>query len=262
MAVVARSSTGGFRGSDEIPIDTADFAMTQPQTATPVPTAADDDIPFRLITPVLRLDSREQVAPVRGGDDHRGRRQAAEGRRGTSWLSSPRVTPGSISRRTCATRRAGGRLSPRRDWRQPVLAPVLDVLAVQPEVVPAAGFGEHEGDWELRQLGCPDQAGNDPILMTFSQHGGGAKREFWSVELIHGQPVVTSPCDCHANYPTPIPMTDQADGDGEALQPLWRDFGELGRLPGPWGNSENCPDGLSAQTRVAAPHAWHSQARG
>ena len=40
------SSTGGFRGSDEIPIDTGDFAMTQPQTATPVPSAADDDIPF------------------------------------------------------------------------------------------------------------------------------------------------------------------------------------------------------------------------
>jgi single-strand DNA-binding protein len=40
------SSTGGFVGSDEIPIDTGDFAMTQPQTATPVPSAADDDIPF------------------------------------------------------------------------------------------------------------------------------------------------------------------------------------------------------------------------
>jgi single-strand DNA-binding protein len=39
------SSSGGFRGSDEIPIDTGDLMPTATATASP-PTAADDDIPF------------------------------------------------------------------------------------------------------------------------------------------------------------------------------------------------------------------------
>src|SRR3954447_23141872 len=35
-----------------------------------------------------------------------------------------------------------------------------------------AGFGAHEGDWELVQIGCADDAGERPILMTCSQHSG------------------------------------------------------------------------------------------
>lgn len=41
------SSSGGFRGSDEIPIDTGDFAApTAGATTAAAPSAADDDIPF------------------------------------------------------------------------------------------------------------------------------------------------------------------------------------------------------------------------
>jgi len=53
-----------------------------------------------------------------------------------------------------------------------------------------AGFGEHEGDWELCQLGTVDVDGEDPILMTCSQHDGGEKREYWRCNLEHGRPLV------------------------------------------------------------------------
>jgi hypothetical protein len=53
-----------------------------------------------------------------------------------------------------------------------------------------AGVGAHEGDWEMVQLGCTDDAGDRPVLMTCSQHDGGEKREFWRVTLDEKRPVV------------------------------------------------------------------------
>jgi hypothetical protein len=127
-----------------------------------------------------------------------------------------------------------------------------------------AGFGEHEGDWEMVQIACIGEDSDRPILMTFSQHGGGAKREFWSVELDdHLQPVVYVARDSHAMYPTPTrDVTDQADGAGEQLDPYWHDFGSWAEWPGRWGNSDNSPGGLSGRRAWTAPHAYHSQARG
>jgi hypothetical protein len=126
-----------------------------------------------------------------------------------------------------------------------------------------AGFGAHEGDWEMVQLGCRDAEGNVPILMSFSQHDGGAKREFWSVELAEGRPVVYVARDSHANYPTMVrDVTDQADGNGDLIDPFWAKFGAWAEWPGRWGNSENSPGPLSTRRVWSAPHAWHSQARG
>jgi hypothetical protein len=128
-----------------------------------------------------------------------------------------------------------------------------------------AGFGEHEGDWEMVQLGCRDPEGNVPILMTFSQHGGGEKREFWRTELgPGGRPFVYVARDSHAGYPGQHrDVTDIADGKGKMLVEMeWREFGDWASYPGRWGNSENSPGPLTTRRAWVAPHAYHAQARG
>jgi hypothetical protein len=128
-----------------------------------------------------------------------------------------------------------------------------------------AGFGAHEGDWEMVQLGCRDPEGNVPILMTCSQHGGGERREFWRTELTQNQPKVYAARDSHANYFEPHrDVTDQADGKLGELAMEWREFGDAGWVawPGKWGNSDNSPGPLATRRAWLAPHAYHSQARG
>jgi hypothetical protein len=126
-----------------------------------------------------------------------------------------------------------------------------------------AGFGAHEGDWEMVQLGCRDPEGNVPILMTFSQHGSGEKKEFWSTELVGGRPAVYVARDSHANYPSPHrDVTDVADGKMGAVSIRWQEFGDWAAWPGKWGNSTNSPGPLTTRRAWQAPHAYHSQARG
>ena len=126
-----------------------------------------------------------------------------------------------------------------------------------------AGFGAHEGDWEMVQIGCVDEAGTLPILMTCSQHSGGEKREFWRVEVEAERPKVYVASGSHANYFAPQhDVTDDADGAGERLEPELAVFGPWAQWPGQWGNSENSPGPLSTRRAWQAPHAWHGQARG
>jgi Vacuolar protein sorting-associated protein 62 len=129
-----------------------------------------------------------------------------------------------------------------------------------------AGKGEHEGDWEMVQLGCKDENGDEPVLMTCSQHGGGERRHYWDVELSEGksgQPLVYVALDSHANYFAPVrTVTDIANGKGERLEPEIRKFGPWTQWMGRWGNSANSPGPLSTRRYWRAPHAWHSQARG
>jgi len=126
-----------------------------------------------------------------------------------------------------------------------------------------AGFGEHEGDWEMVQLGCIDEVGDFPVLMTCSQHSGGEKREYWRVELTSDQPTVYVARDSHANYfSRHEDVTDQANGEGERLVLEWREFDTWAGFMGKWGNSENSPGPLTTRRAWQAPHAWHGQARG
>jgi hypothetical protein len=127
-----------------------------------------------------------------------------------------------------------------------------------------AGFGAHEGDWEMVQVGCVDQAGTKPVLMTCSQHSGGEKREYWRVQLHESRPVVYVAAGSHANYfATCHDVTDDADGKGQRLAPVnvW-ELGPWAGWNGRWGNSENSPGGLAQRRAWLAPHAWHGQARG
>jgi hypothetical protein len=126
-----------------------------------------------------------------------------------------------------------------------------------------AGYGEHEGDWEMIQLGCLDEAGDEPVLMTCSQHDGGEKREYWRVTIDENkQPIVYVARDSHANYFEPMrDVTDQADGAGAHLALEWHDFPAWALWPGQWGNSANSPGPLAVRRAWKAPHAYHGQCR-
>jgi hypothetical protein len=131
-----------------------------------------------------------------------------------------------------------------------------------------AGFGRHEGDWEFVQLGCVDQAGNKPVLMTASQHHSGEKREFWRCELSGGRPVVYVALGSHANYFTAGARgEDEANGGGALLDNVqWADFGDWATWAGRWGNSTGAgksPESPGSQgTRWRTPHLYHSAAAG
>lgn len=127
-----------------------------------------------------------------------------------------------------------------------------------------AGFGEHEGDWEMVQIGCVDKEGNKPVLITCSQHDGGEKREFWRVTVDVGlNPIIFVARDSHANYFEPHQdVTDTADGKGLGLVVEWRMFDTWHTWLGKWGNSDNSPGPLIPRRAWQAPHAYHSQARG
>jgi hypothetical protein len=130
-----------------------------------------------------------------------------------------------------------------------------------------AGVGKHEGDWEFVQLGCADAAGTKPVLVTYSQHHTGSKREYWSVSQSGGRPLVYVARDSHANYLAPIDnFEDRANGKGKRLDTIeWRPFGKWHSWKGRWGSSMG--DGKSPESpgrqlpRWKTPHLFHAAAR-
>ena len=114
------------------------------------------------------------------------------------------------------------------------------------------GFGKHEGDWEMIQLGL-DEHGELEVA-TYAQHDGGEARGRDEIEWIerdggHHPVVYVAPLS-HASYfeprthPYPIGI-DHPYGDGpEVLAPVVP-FGDLGRMAGALGQ-------LGARDR--APH--------
>jgi hypothetical protein len=213
-----------------------------------------------VITPALILDSREQWRPC-----------------AVETILEVGGTINGYPVDLDALPAAGGKLDFPKDMRQPEV-PYVGYHRLQdggslwwhqfwlfylynPKVY--AGIGAHEGDWEMVQLGCRDPDGNVPILMTFSQHGGGEKKEFWSTELLDGSPKVYVARDSHANYPSVHrDVTDQADGKMGQVPVVWREFGSWKDWPGKWGNSDNSPGPLTTRRAWLAPHAYHSQSRG
>jgi hypothetical protein len=130
-----------------------------------------------------------------------------------------------------------------------------------------AGVGKHEGDWEFVQLGCIDPEGEHPVLVTYSQHHTGSKREFWSASLENGRPIVYVARHSHANYLAPIDnFEDRANGRGRKVTSIeWRPFGAWVEWKGRWGNSTG--EGKSPespgrqQQRWSTPHLFHAAAR-
>jgi hypothetical protein len=109
------------------------------------------------------------------------------------------------------------------------------------------GFGKHEGDWEMIQLGLG--ADGEPELATYAQHDSGEARQVRAdkVEFVERggrrHPVVYVSPYSHASYFGPgthpyVLGIDHPYGDGpEALLPV-EPFGDWARWPGRWGNSE------------------------
>jgi len=123
--------------------------------------------------------------------------------------------------------------------------------------------GEHEGDWEMVQIGTIERTGTGPVLISCSQHQSGSKREYWGVQQHEGRPVIYVARDSHANYFTPMSnLVDQADGKGAVLDTLtWRRFSPWVRHRGLWGNSEISPPSPGRRHVWGNPHLWHGQAR-
>jgi hypothetical protein len=143
------------------------------------------------------------------------------------------------------------------------------------------GFGKHEGDWELIQLGLDDQ--QVPRVVTYAQHNGGAPKTWEEIEHhedaegVH--PVVYVAPFSHASYFDSRTHwhpggPETADGRGPNYLPRIERFGPWATWPGRWGNSAGVLASLSggklggrsppspgAQTgRWLRPTEFHQQA--
>jgi hypothetical protein len=203
-----------------------------------------------VITPTLVLDSREQWRPVPVEDSLAFYGLGFEGDRlnfpGSMKPADLKHLP-SVGYHRVAK---GGGL----DWHQ-----FWTWWTYNPKKY--AGHGDHEGDWEMVQIGC---VGDRPVLMSCSQHSGAEKREFWRVSLdAERRPLIYVARDSHASYFAPErDVTDVADGKGPVLDMAWRAFGDWATYGGRWGNSENSPGPLPPRRAWKAPHAYHGQGRG
>jgi Vacuolar protein sorting-associated protein 62 len=107
------------------------------------------------------------------------------------------------------------------------------------------GFGKHEGDWEMIQLGL-DADGQAGVL-AYAQHDSGEARKADEAEWIERDgerhPVVYVSPLSHASYfesgthPYPIGI-DHPYGDGPEAWLAVESFGDWVQWPGRWGNSE------------------------
>jgi hypothetical protein len=140
------------------------------------------------------------------------------------------------------------------------------------------GFGKHEGDWEMVQIGLG--ADGKPELAAYSQHSSGETRRFSSGEVeveehegsIH--PVVYVASLSHAGYfdagTHPYPSgIDHAYGDGPTdLLPIERP-GPWAEWAGCWGSSEravlgrlgNGPPSPGRQGKWLSPASFQAKLR-
>jgi hypothetical protein len=85
------------------------------------------------------------------------------------------------------------------------------------------GFGLHEGDWEMVQIGLDGRS--KPEVMTFAQHDHGERCSWRQVEKHGGtRPIVYVARGSQASYPRPgrhrAPIVpDNADGKGAQTSP-------------------------------------------
>jgi microsomal dipeptidase-like Zn-dependent dipeptidase len=140
------------------------------------------------------------------------------------------------------------------------------------------GFGKHEGDWEMVQVGL--RADGTPEVLTYAQHKRGDARKwdsrgvaFTSPERL--RPVVYVATGSHASYfqPRTYPLLtgplvlgiDHPRGDGPASDLPIEEFGTWARWPGKWGSAERAtfgegkgPDSPAYQgMKWSNPARWH-----
>ncbi len=102
------------------------------------------------------------------------------------------------------------------------------------------GFGRHEGDWELVQIGLGEN--DEPEVVTLSAHAGGEARDWDKVQKLGAHPVVFVAPFSHANYfedgahPYLIGV-DNPDGAVDHVLPRVEPLGDWAMWPGRWGSS-------------------------
>jgi hypothetical protein len=140
------------------------------------------------------------------------------------------------------------------------------------------GFGRHEGDWELVQIGLGDD--DEPELAAYSQHSSGETRRFSAGEVqieeraggVH--PVVYVASLSHAAYfepgTHPYPSgIDHAYGDGPVDFLPVEPPGSWAEWEGRWGSSErtiagrlgNGPPSPARQAKWSSPAGFQAKLR-
>lgn len=137
------------------------------------------------------------------------------------------------------------------------------------------GWGKHEGDWEMVQVGLG--AGDRPEVVTYSQHEGGEAHAWKDIrhhETDH--PVVYVAPLSHACYFEPgahpyILGIDNPDDSLAPILPIVEDLGDWRSWAGRWGNSTGVGGGKFGGRSPASParqgqkwehpDAWHLRAR-
>ena len=140
------------------------------------------------------------------------------------------------------------------------------------------GFGKHEGDWEMVQLGVVEEDGGHRIVhVSYAQHDSGEARPPDGVEYVDGteHPIAYVAPLSHASYFSKgahpyLLGVDHPYGDGPSgLLPVVP-FGAWKAWPGRWGTSENVTLGLLGNgppspahqgTKWSDPGRWHAAKR-
>ena len=136
------------------------------------------------------------------------------------------------------------------------------------------GWGKHEGDWEVVQIGLG--ADGTPEVATFSQHEDGEARAWEDMRRQGDHPIVYVAPLSHACYFEPgahpyVLGIDNPDGSLEPVLPRLEEFGVWASWSGRWGNSSGGITGGKLGGRSPAspgrqrkkwdqPAAWHAAA--
>jgi hypothetical protein len=139
------------------------------------------------------------------------------------------------------------------------------------------GFGKHEGDWELVQIGLDENL--KPKVASYAQHSSGEARRWKDMRLKDDDPnrplVFVAPLS-HAAYFEPgthpyVFGVDDPRDDGPPADDLpLVEFGDWAHWPGRWGNPERAFLGRLGQgpqspghqgAKWNAPGEWHKSLR-
>ncbi len=131
-----------------------------------------------------------------------------------------------------------------------------------------AGFGDHEGDWEMIQIGLNESG--LPELATYAQHSSGESCSWSDLESSIGYygnlaPDVFVSWGVHASYTDPGALPFSEFTDAEVPVPArveeMKDASDWVEWPGVWGDSETSPDAPSTQgSKWGQPDDFYEEA--
>jgi hypothetical protein len=135
------------------------------------------------------------------------------------------------------------------------------------------GWGKHEGDWEVVQVGLD---GDAPDVLTYSQHSSAEARDWDKARRQGDHPIVYVAPLSHALYfePGAHPYVIGVDNPDDTLPPILpalEEFGSWSGWSGRWGASRGVGGGRFGGRSPASPGrqgakwdrpaAWHGRAK-